>query len=257
LITKTNIKKSLDNPPYYKVVRINNNNGARNFKSYFIKFAKRLGNIRIQNKKNDKILEIKANLKKIKLLKKKKKKIKSFLRYHETNLGGSIHSDGPQLSNPPKYLIMACENNSVKGGDTVVADTKKIYKYLSKKKPEYLNILKSKFFFERRGFKYSNKNVFNKSIFQISKKKYTFRYLRDYIEKGYEIKKTKIPFQYIKALNYLDKLLSSKKFIKRFKLNRGDLIIINNQVMAHGRTTFQLDIKNINPGRKLYRIWIN
>ena len=85
----------------------------------------------------------------------------------------------------------------------------------------------------------------------------SFRYLRDYIEKGYEIKKTKIPFQYIKALNYLDKLLSSKKFIKRFKLNRGDLIIINNQVMAHGRTTFQLDTKNINPGRKLYRIWIN
>ena len=29
-----------------------------------------------------------------------KTRIKSVLRYHQTNLGGSIHSDGPQHSRP-------------------------------------------------------------------------------------------------------------------------------------------------------------
>ena len=87
---------------------------------------KNLGNILPQNKENKKVLEIKPNLKKISQLKKKKTKIKSVLRYHQTNLGGSIHSDGPQLSSPPKYIIMACEKNSLKGGETILVNTLKI-----------------------------------------------------------------------------------------------------------------------------------
>ena len=53
-------------------------------------------------------MEIKPDINKILKLKNKNKKIKSVLRYHQTNLGGSIHSDGPQLSSPPKFIIMAC-----------------------------------------------------------------------------------------------------------------------------------------------------
>ena len=41
---------------------------------------------------------------------------KKILRYHQTNLGGSIHSDGPQLDTPPNYVAMACLNQAEKGG---------------------------------------------------------------------------------------------------------------------------------------------
>ena len=43
--------------------------------------------------------------------------------------------------------------------------------------------------------------------------------------------------------------------MKKIKLNRGELILLNNHILAHGRTTFKLE-KKINK-RKLYRIWIN
>ena len=82
---------------------------------------------------------------------------------------------------------MACENNSVKGGDTILVDTKKIFKFLKNKKPHFLKILCNKIPFERRGFKFSKSNVFFKSIFLFKNKKFIFRYLRDYIEKGYKI----------------------------------------------------------------------
>ena len=43
--------------------------------------------------------------------------------------------------------------------------------------------------------------------------------------------------------------------MKKIKLKRGDLILLNNHILAHGRTTFKIG-KNFNE-RKLYRIWIN
>ena len=251
---KSNILKKIDKYPYFKIIKISQKKNLK-LKNDFFSFAKQLGKVRSQNNKKEKIIEIKPNLKKINLLKKRNTKIKSVLRYHQTNLGGSIHSDGPQLEKPPKHIIMACEHNSVSGGDTILVNTKKIYKYLYKNKKKYLKILESDFFFERRGFKYENKNIFLKPIFE-KKNGFIFRYLRDYIEKGYQIRKKNISQDKKNALNLLDKLLTSKKFYKKLKLNSGDLIILNNHILAHGRTTFKVtDKKTAN--RKLYRIWLN
>ena len=251
---KNSIIRSLNQKPYYAVVK-NFKRNNNELKNDFYNFAKSLGSIVSQNKDKKKIIEIKPDINKIIKLREKKQKIKTVLRYHQTNLGGSIHSDGPQLSSPPKYIIMACEENSLKGGDTILVDTKKIYKHLLYKKKNILNILKKKFYFERRGFNYSGANVFLKPIFEVNKKKFMFRYLRDYIEKGYQIKKKRLSKKQIQAFNYLDKLLKKKEFYKKTKLNRGDLVILNNHTIAHGRTTFKITSKG--QQRKLYRIWLN
>ena len=243
---------SLKKEPYFKIIKKYKN--KKNLKKTFYNFATDLGNIVPQNKDNKKILEIKPNLKKISQLKEKKTKIKTVLRYHQTNLGGSIHSDGPQLFSPPKYIIMACESNTLNGGDTVLVNTLKIYNFLKKKKPQILKILRKNFFFERRGFNYTKQNVFAKPIFYKYKKKFIFRYLRDYIEQGYKIKKKKLSSEQKEAFKCLDKLLSDKKFIKKTKLKTGDLVILNNHILAHGRTTFKIQK---NKSRKLYRIWLN
>ena len=83
------------------------NNFSTN-KEKVIKFSKLLGKTLAQNKSGKKFLIVKPNLKKLKS--KSNKKIRENLRYHQTNLGGSIHSDGPQLVSPPKYIIMGCLN---------------------------------------------------------------------------------------------------------------------------------------------------
>lgn len=254
MILKKKIIDKLNNPPFFKVLK--NNSKDENLKASFFKEATKLGRIRSQNKKNSKIIEITPDLKKIKNLKKRNKKIKKELRYHQTNLGGSIHSDGPQLSTPPKYVIMACQENSLSGGDTVLVNTRKIFNYLAKNKKDFLNTLSSDYLFERRGFNYKNNNVFEKPIFLKKGKLFLFRYLRDYIEKGYLLKKEKISKKKKKSLDYLDKLLSEKKFNKRLKLKKGDYIVFNNHILAHGRTTFRLSSKS-NIGRKLFRIWLN
>ena len=119
-----------------------------------------------------------------------------------------------------------------------------------------MKVLEKNFYFERRGFNYKNKNVFKKPIFSLKGKKFIFRYLRDYIEKGFELKNQNLTFNQINSLNYLDSLLTNKNFSKILKLGSGDLLILNNHILAHGRTTFQLNKKK-DKSRKLYRIWLH
>ena len=210
----------------------------------FEKFTKLVG----QNNKNEKIIKVQPRKN---LLNKFKKKVKKKLRYHQTNLGGSIHSDGPQLFVPPRYIIMACLEQSNYGGESILTNTQMIYEDLKNKNNEILKILKSKFLFERRGF--GKNKTFLKPIFEKNGKKTKFRYLRDYIESAYKLKNIKIKKSKVTALDYLDKLLNQKKFQKNYKLKAGDLIILNNKIFAHGRKTFRVS-KNIN--RTLLRAWI-
>jgi len=55
-------------------------------------------------------------------------------------------------------------------------------------------------------------------------------------------------------MNTLDELLNKEKFQTKYKLNEGDIIILNNDYLAHGRSGFKLNNKG--PQRSLLRIWI-
>lgn len=226
-----------------------------NIQKNIVNISKCLGNLVSQNKNGIKLLKIKPK-KNIKTYNDKQKK--KILRYHQTNLGGSIHSDGPQLDTPPNYVAMACLNQAEKGGSSVLTDTRLIFRYLNNKNKEVLNILKKKFPFEKRGFskngKLSNRIIF-KPIFELKNRTLRFRYLRDYIESGYRSKNYKITKQIKKSFNVLDSLLEKRRFIKKFKLNKGDILILDNRYMAHGRTKFQFDKKGHN-SRVLLRTWI-
>ena len=55
------------------------------------------------------------------------------------------------------------------------------------------------------------------------------------------------------ALKKLDQMLTEKKYQKRYKLNKGDIILLNNNILAHGRTKFKVTKDN---NRTLLRAWI-
>lgn len=252
--TLNNIKKKfkdiknnfLDKNKRYLIIRNFSKNKIELIKKIntFSKFTKLLE----QNNNGDRVVEVKPD---IKLLKKFKKKTKENLRYHQTNLGGSIHSDGPQLFTPPKYIVMACSQQAITGGNSIISDVKKIYQDLRLKERKATKVLSQKFFFERRGF--SNRNrIFNKKIFD-TQNKFIFRYLRDYIVSGYKIKKKELTTKQENALNILDKYLENKNYQITYKLNKNDLVILNNFCLAHGRKKFKINNKD---PRTLYRLWI-
>ena len=241
----------LDKKSYYVIIK-NFEKDPKILKTKVKKIANLLGKILPQNKSGKKLMEVKPNVDLLNKLSKQKRREK--LRYHQTNLGGSIHSDGPQLETPPNYVLLAFLKEAIKGGHSIITYTNKVYDFLKRKKPNYLNILKKNFLFERRGFNYSNQNIFEKPIFEKKKNFFRFRYLREYIEEAYNIKNIKLKSEQISALNFLDSLIESKRFQKKFMLNGGDIIILNNNILAHGRTKFS--IASDKNQRTLIRIWI-
>ncbi len=210
----------------------------------------KVSNLVAQNSKKNLIVEVKPNVNSIKKIG-NKKNVKKILRYHQTNLGGSIHTDGPQLNTPPKYILMACVNNSKRGGLSIILDSKKIYDKI-KKNHKLKNSLSQKFYFERRGF--NGKKTLLKKIFTVSKNTFIFRYLRDYIDSAYAILKKDLNPKELRLLNVIDNLMRDKKLHIRYKLMKGDVIILNNYRLAHGRTDFAINKKNSQ--RNLLRMWL-
>lgn len=219
-------------------------------KKQVIRFSKLFGKTLPQNNSGKKYLIVKPNLKKLRL--KTIENIKENFRYHETNLGGSLHSDGPQLLVPPKYVLMCCLNQAKKGGASIIVSMEKIYNHLKRKNSNVLKTLEKEFFFERRGF---GKKIFSKPIFKKNKKKILFRYLREYIETAYKKKNKVLDIKRLNALNTLDKLMKKKQFQQIDRVSKGDLIILNNNVIAHGRSRFSLE-QNNKKSRRLIRLWI-
>ena len=242
------IKNSIDKK-FSKGFVVIKNLKTNNYKVKILKFAKSIGFLRVQNRKKDKIIKVtpKKNINKINNQLDK-------IRYHQTNIGGSIHTDGPQLNKTPKYLIMGCYKNSKNGGETLVSDSFKIYNFLKKNKPQLLDELCKSIYFERRGFGKRKNYCFKKPIFSKKNNELVFRYLREYIAGGFYLNKKNLNNNLRLALNYLDRLLSSNLYQKKIKLNDGDIILINNYRFAHGRTAFKVEENNL---RLIYRVWVN
>ena len=247
-----NLKKNHLNKNDYHVIFKNFERNPRILKKKFKKLAKLLGKTLPQDKSGKKFLEVTPNVSLLKKLTKQNQK--KLLRYHQNNFFVSVHSDGPQLESPPKYLMLACLKQAKKGGHSIITYANKVYDFLKRKKPNYLKILKKNFLMERRGFDYPNGNIFEKPIFEKKKNFFRFRYVREYIEAAYKIKKIKLAPGKIEALNFLDKLMQSNRFQKKIKLNQGDLIILNNNILSHGRTKF--DLNSGDDQRTLVRVWV-
>ena len=48
-------------------------------------------------------------------------------------------------------------------------------------------------------------------------------------------------------------MLAQKKYQKKYRLNGGDIILLNNKILAHGRTKFKISEDS---NRTLLRAWI-
>lgn len=245
------VNNDINKKKYYSLFNLGEKNEKRLIEKTNL-IANMMGKQVSQNKEGKKNIFVTPNINK---LSKFKKQIKEKLRYHQTNLGGSIHTDGPQINTPPRFLIMTCLQNSKSGGESIIVNGEKIFNHIKDQKKKYYNILKKKIYFERRGFTKNNSYIFKKPIFHIKNKKLQFfRYLKDYILSAYKLKKISLPESLKAALIYFDKCLENKKFQKKYKMKIGDIIIINNHKLAHGRSKFSINKHN---QRKILRVWVN
>ncbi len=207
--------------------------------SIYTLITKILGELIIQNIRQEKIVEIKDV----------GKSMKTGGRYHETKEGGSHHTDSPQWKDVPDYLSLFCVHNAKKGGTNLFLSAYTI-------RNDVLHMFYEKFHFDKRGeFKDGESPTVFEPIFMLKDKRLYFRYLRDYIDAGHDIQNQPLSESQKTALTYLDNLMRRDEMIMRYDLKPGDMVFSDNHWIVHGRTPFE-DYDDQNLKRLMLRTWI-
>ena len=214
--------------------------------SIYTLIAEILGELIIQNIKQEKIVEIKDV----------GKSMQTGGRYHETKEGGSHHTDSPQWEDVPDYLGLFCVHNAKKGGTNLFLSAYTIHNRILKNRKDLLNILYEKFHFDKRGeFKEGESSTVFEPIFKFKDGKLYFRYLRNYIDAGHDIQNQPLSESQKEALTYLDNSMLEEDMIMSYDLKPDDMVFSDNHWIIHGRTTFE-DFDDPNLKRLMLRTWI-
>ncbi len=154
-----------------------------------------------------------------------------------TSLALAPHTDNPYRNPVPCIQILHCIENQVSGGLSTLVDGYTVTEKLKKDFPDYYKILTE----IKVRFQFIDQNVFLEDwaeMIQLDENK-KFKQVRfsprlDFVPL---MDKEKLELYY-SARNKISELYNSKKYRIEFKLMPGDLLMMDNHRLLHGRTSY-------------------
>ncbi len=166
------------------------------------------------------------------------------------------HTDNGCLEpRAPDYLGLFCYRSATGGGDSTVISARSIYDAVTDERPDILPLL-----FKTYHFRAPQAHVWpsrgptvQKPVFDTSSGELRIHYARVMIEPGMEMAGTPLTDNERAALDYLDELVERPDLNFRHVLQPGELLVLNNRVLLHGREAFPAGSSG---GRTLKRLWM-
>ena len=161
-----------------------------------------------------------------------------------TSLALPPHTDNPYRKPIPCIQLLHCIENEVSGGFSTLVDGFKVATYLKENNPEYFKILtkiKVKFKFTDKDVVLENTGQLIELDEQDNLKQIRFNTRLDYVP---VLEKKQLDLYY-NARKKISELYNSEKFRIQFKLMPGDIIMMDNHRLLHGRTIY-----NTNEGKR-------
>ena len=184
------------------------------FKSLIWTFGSLLGVPMVQNHLGHKVIEV---------YDRGGKSIEDGARYHQTRQGAYVHNDGVSDPMPIDYLILACGQKALLGGESILIDASAVYAELMAF-PEILEELKCDFFFENRGMS-DEEQLFKAPILSFSDEGIPMvRYFRVYIESAHLKAGVPLTMAQSQALDFLDTVLDQSSVQHRVLLEPGQVL---------------------------------
>jgi alpha-ketoglutarate-dependent taurine dioxygenase len=179
-------------------------------------------------------------------------------RYADSRLGGSLHTDGAESPFPlPDYFTLCCVRKAARGGAFQMVSAESVYRRLLDRAPELVQTLREPYHFDRRGDPGPDGSLtVAKPIFFERGGRLHVTYLRDYVEIGHGHEEiADLTTTQRAALDALDAELNDPGLVVQGYLEPGQVLVIDNQRILHGRTPFE---DEPDPARKrlLLRIWL-
>ena len=166
-------------------------------------------------------------------------------RVYQTNLYLPYHTD------PSDVVALLCVRPAKEGGLSSLVSVSSVYNTLLREFPEYLGLFYKQWYYAHLGEDLPSPT----SLFAINHGKLNFRYLRQYIEFGHEIRKVPLSDVEIEALDILDSIIKRPELRIDMMLEPGDIQFANNHLVLHSRTSF-VDHDDIKQRRRLLRLWL-
>lgn len=164
-------------------------------------------------------------------------------RVYETNLYLPYHTD------PSDVFGLLCLRPGKSGGLTSLVSSGAVYNEILAKYPEYLALYYRPMYYAHLG-----KDSLS-PIFSYHDGKLSCRYLRQYIELGYEMHNSVLSRVEVQALDIFDAIMRDDKVRLDMMLEPGDLLFANNYAVMHSRTSFE-EFDELEKRRKLLRLWL-
>jgi len=250
------IRNAIDHESHALILDGFKTNDLAAFKSLVWTFGSLLGAPMVQNHLDHKVIEV---------YDRGGKSIEDGARYHQTRQGAYVHNDGVSDPLPIDYLILACGQKALLGGESILIDASAVYAELMAF-PEVLEELKCDFYFENRGMS-EEEQLFKSPILSYSNEGIPLiRYFRVYIEAAHLKAGVPLTLAQTQALNFLDTILDQSSVQHRVLLEPGQMLISADNKFLHTRTHFidmnapRAEINDAMPlsdlNRYMLRMWL-
>ena len=154
-----------------------------------------------------------------------------------TSLALSPHTDNPYRKPVPCIQLLHCIENEVSGGLSTLVDGFKVATHLKKNNPKDFKVLtkvKVKFKFTDKDVILENKGELIELDAKDNFKQIRFNTRLDYVP---VLEKKQLDLYY-KARKKISDLYNSNQFKIEFKLTPGDILMMDNHRLLHGRTVY-------------------
>lgn len=164
-------------------------------------------------------------------------------RVYETNLYLPYHTD------PSDVVGLLCLCKAKSGGLSSLVSAAAIYNEILRRQPDLAPIYYEPFCYAHLGEDKTS------PLFSYHDGKLSCRYLRQYIELGYEQMELEMPEDKRAALDLFDEIMMTPGMRVDMMMEPGDIQFANNYAVLHSRTAFE-DHHDLTRRRKKLRLWL-
>ena len=179
-------------------------------------------------------------------VKKSESKIATFSEHNDE---AELHTDTQYRDLPERYMTLSCiEPAKCGGGETILLDSRVVIDRLNQD-PELLKMLHENFPIAVPDIFVKNSPRYIEHPIISDYPKFRFRY--DTFKKGIELQQDYDMDRKLSVIEKLHSMIESSPEIFRYTLKKGEIILIDNHRVLHGRTSFS-DYE-----RLLYRVRVD
>lgn len=169
-----------------------------------------------------------------------------------------FHTDSSSVDTWPDIVGLLCEAPSTLGGESLISNALRAHRELCLQVPEAIAVLERDFIRDvvTPGRERTRPNLLRNRfpIFAGRGPSRTFRYMRYWVERGQRAAGLPLSPLQTAALDALDHALQAPENVIQFRLERGDMLFLDNRILAHNRLAYR---DSEGQTRRLQRIWIS